>query len=66
MTEKDKLLLRNLLGPIFNLAIIYSQWWAISMRNKYITLTIISVKILLSTSLTRFNNLLNHFGTGTW
>ena len=37
MTEtRLELLLRNLLGPIFNLLIIYSQWWKRSLREKQV------------------------------
>ena len=47
-----ELLLRNLLGPIINLLIVYSLWWSdIYARNKYIALTIILAKILLITYL---------------
>ena len=61
MTKKDpELLLRNLLGPIINLLIVYSQWWAdVYARNKYIALTIILGKILLIIYwATRFSNTL--------
>ena len=49
MTQKHPVwLLKNPLGTILNLLIIYSQWWAdIYARNKFIALTIILVKILL-------------------
>ena len=53
MTQKDPvLLLRNLLGPIINLLIIYSLWWSdIYAKSKSIALTIILAKILLITYL---------------
>ena len=53
MIQKHRvLLLKNPLGTIINLLIIYSQWWAgIYAKNKYIALIIISAKILLITSL---------------
>ena len=53
MTPKDRVwLLRNPLGTIINLLIIYSLWWSdIYARNKYIALIIILAKILLITYL---------------
>ena len=62
------LLLKNPLGTILNLLIIYSQWWAgIYAKNKSIALIIISVKILLITSLPPALAIFywNHFGTGS-
>jgi len=61
-------LLKNPLGTILNLLIIYSQWWAgIYAKNKSIALTIISVKILLITSLPPALAIFywNHFGPGS-
>ena len=68
MTQKHPLwLLKNPLGTIFNLLIIYSQWWAdIYARNKFLALIIISTEILLITSLPPVLVIFywNHFGTG--
>ena len=58
-------LLRNPLGTILNLLIIYSLWWSdIYARNKYIALTIILAKILLITYLLLGLAIFfwNHFG----
>ena len=62
------LLLKNPLGTILNLLVVYSLWWSdIYARNKYIALTIISVKILLIISLPPALAIFywNRFGTGT-
>ena len=61
-------LLKNPLGTILNLLIIYSQWWAdIYAKNKYIALTIILAKILLiiSLPLVLVMYFSNHYGIGS-
>ena len=52
-------LLRNLLGPILNLLIIYSQWWAdVYAKNKYIIDHYLGKDTVNNILATRFSNTL--------
>ena len=58
---------RNPLGTIINLLIVYSLWWSdLYARNKFIALTIILAKILLTIYLLLDSVIYfsNHFGIG--
>ena len=68
MTEtRLELLLRNLLGPIFNLLIIYSQWWNDLYEKQVYRIDHYLGKDTVNNILAPVLAILywNHFGTGT-